>query len=271
MGTETICGRDLALKGPLAMRLLPYVLSSGNRLRNAWRAANHDARAGFSLIEVLGALIVTMLLVIALTPFTGQMLATWARGSEAARLVELMTRGVGVLRNDLRQAIVWTGHGQTESLLLFRGNEASLSFPAATGLGPGRNGLEMISITVDVSHDGLALVRRRAPLIGSSHGGFTDPVVLFSGPFKYAFRYYSRKEQQSAVWASVEELPARVELTIVGGSGPIFSAPLELPVLASLSAACLLGSNLPGCPSSPSQEDEARRWRKEFGYTGDDD
>src|SRR5262245_16973422 len=169
-------------------------------LRNGRQPASHRASAGFSLIEVLAALVVTMLLVVALTPFAGQMLATWARGSEAARVVELMTRGVGVLRNDLRHAILWTGYGQTENLILFRGNEVSLSFPAATGLGPGRNGLEMISVTVDASHDGLALVRRRAPLIGSTYGPFTDPVVLFSGPFRYAFRYYSRQGHQLTGW-----------------------------------------------------------------------
>ena len=48
--------------------------------------------AGFSLIEVLAALVVTTLLVLALTPLVGQMLATWSRGSEASRAVELESR-----------------------------------------------------------------------------------------------------------------------------------------------------------------------------------
>src|SRR5262245_9284501 len=113
-----------------------------------------SAEAGFTLVEVLAALVITLLLVVALTPFVGQMLATWARGTETTRAVELVTRGVGLLRHDLRHAIVWTGYGKTEDLLLFRGNEVSMSFPAATGLAPGRDGLEMISITVDASRDG---------------------------------------------------------------------------------------------------------------------
>jgi general secretion pathway protein J len=238
-------------------------------LRSVRELANLGTRAGFSLIEVLAALIVTMLLVMALTPFVGQMLTTWARGSETARLVELMTRGVGVLRSDLRHAVVWTSRNEEESSRLFRGNEVSLSFLAATMPGPGRDGVELISITVDASDDGRALVRRRAPLVGATHGAFADPVVLFSGPFSYRFRYTSRKGQELTAWADPHELPARVELNIVGRSGPIFRAPLEFPVLASLSAACLATSNLPGCPNSQPQQEDISRWMQDFGYTGD--
>ena len=64
------------------------------------------AKAGFSLIEVLATLLVTMLLVLTLTPFVSQMLRTWARGGEVANLVELKTRGLGRLREDLRHALV---------------------------------------------------------------------------------------------------------------------------------------------------------------------
>ncbi|MBO0758208.1 MAG: hypothetical protein J2P54_20355, partial [Bradyrhizobiaceae bacterium] len=57
--------------------------------------------------EVLTALIIATLLFLALTPFVGQMLAMWARAEEAASVVELKTRGLGRLRDDLRHAIVF--------------------------------------------------------------------------------------------------------------------------------------------------------------------
>lgn len=226
-------------------------------------------QAGFSLLEVLAALVVTMLLVLALTPFIGQMLSTWARGSETARLVELMTRGVDVLRSDLRHAIVWTGNKESDTAAQFRGSEFALSFLAATGLGPGRDGVQMISITVAPSADGRALVRRSAPPPGPTPGVFADPVVLFSGPFSYRFTYTSRKGQDVSVWTDARELPARVALAIVGENGPILKAPLEFPVLASLSAACLADKNQPGCPNSQPTEQDINRWLKDFGYTGD--
>jgi general secretion pathway protein J len=226
-----------------------------------------SAEAGFTLVEVLAALVVTLLLVVALTPFVGQMLATWARGTETTRAVELVTRGVGLLRHDLRHAIVWTGYGKTEDLMLFRGNEVSMSFPVATGLAPSRDGLEMVSITVDASRDGRALVRRRAPLVGSTYTSFRDPIVLFSGPFRYVFRYFPREGPGLPMWVNTQEPPARVELTIADERGPIFTAPLEIPLFASLSAACLASTNLPGCPASAPTEDEQdpEGWMKEAG------
>jgi type II secretory pathway component PulJ len=227
------------------------------------------AIAGFSLIEVLAALVVTMLLVLALTPFAGQMLSTWARGGEVTGLVEAMTRGVGILRGDLRHAIAGGGQSPQENPSRFRGNEVSLSFLSATGLEPGPDGVQMISIAVEASQHGRALVRRRAPLTGSGTEAFADPVALLSGPFSYRFTYHSRQGQESLAWTNPHELPARVELSIANESGPIFKAPLEFPVLASVSAACLTDNELPGCPNPPSQEEEADRWAREFGYTGD--
>jgi hypothetical protein len=204
-----------------------------------------------------------MLLVLAFTPFASQMLATWARGSEVARLVDLEMRGIGRLREDLRHAIVWTGFGDRDKLVTFRGTEASLSFPAVAGLGTGRSGLEMLSITVDSSSDGRALVRRSAPLIGTTYGSFERPVVLVSGPFRYVFRYYARDGRELPVWNNQIDLPARIKLTISGHRGAIFSAPIELPTLASLSAGCLASPSLPGCPVQP--KEDATEWMKQYG------
>jgi hypothetical protein len=227
-----------------------------------------SARAAFSLVEVLAALVVTTLLILALTPFVGQMLGTWARGSEVARVVDLKTRGLNRLREDVRHAIVWTGFGQHENLVAFRGNERSMSFPVAVGLGQGRDGLEMLSITVDTSLDGLALVRRRAPLVGSTYTSFVDPIVLFSGPFRYVFRYFTQEGQELTAWANRTQLPTRIELTIADKNGAIFAAPIEIPVFASLSAGCLVSAQLPGCPVQPEEDENA--WMKEYGLTPDE-
>jgi hypothetical protein len=226
------------------------------------------AEAGFSLVEVLATLVVTMILIVGLTPFVRQMLATWSRGSEVARAVELESRGIGLLRGDLRHAITWTGFGNIDNLATFRGTETSISFPAATGLDAGRNGVEMLSFTVDASADGRALVRRRATLLGTTYLGFTDPIVLFSGPLKYLFHYIGRDGQQLQVW-NRPELPASIELLIIDQKGPIFSAPIALPVFASLSAGCLVSQGLPGCPVTPPKDEN--EWMKSYGLKDEDE
>lgn len=199
---------------------------------------------------MLAALVVTMLLVLTLTPFVREMLATWERGAEAANLVEIETRGLGRLREDLRHAIVWTGYGQTEDLAAFQGDETSMSFPVVAGLGPVETGIEYLSFTVRTSINGQALVRRRAPIIGSSYGDFTDPVVLFSGPFRYVFKYYSRGGEETPVWnKSRFDLPGRIELYVADRNGQLLlNIPIAIPTLASLSAGCVGGSALQGCP-----------------------
>jgi general secretion pathway protein J len=211
-----------------------------------------NGKAGFSLIEVLAALLVTMLLVLTLSPFVIQMLATWSRGGEVVRLVEFQTRGLGRLRQDLRHALVFTGYGQTQDLAAFEGDETSMSFPVVAGVGPDHPGLEYLLFTVATTIDGRALVRRRAPVIGSSYGSFVDPVVLISGPFRYVFKYYSRDGEELASWSKSQfDLPAHVELHILDRNGlPLFGGPIAISTFASLSAGCFAGANLRGCSTS---------------------
>jgi Prokaryotic N-terminal methylation motif len=216
-----------------------------------------NRNAGFSLLEVLAALVVTTLLILALTPLVSFMLTTWVRGGDVAGIVELRVRGVGVLRDDLRHAIIWAGFGRTENLPAFRGNETSMSFPAVSGLGEGQAGIEMLSIGVASSADGRSLIRRRAPIVGTTYTAFADPVVLFSGPFKYFLRYYSSDGSETSDWHDPLSLPSRVVLNIVDGRGRTSSVAITMPILTSISAACLASGHLPGCPvlSKPKEED----------------
>ena len=212
-----------------------------------------SARAGFSLLEVLASLVVTTLLVVALTPLTTQMLATWALGTEAVSMVELQARGLNVLRDDLIYAVVWGQHGRPEDSLGFRGNETSMSFPVASGLSEGRDGIEMVSIDVASSADGRALIRRRAAIVGARRTAFTDPVVLFSGSYRYFLRYYSEDGHEAAIWSDPSSLPARIAVNIVDERNRRSAISFQLPVFASAASACLVDTSLFGCPISPPQ------------------
>jgi hypothetical protein len=233
-------------------------VSSGSS-RSGSPPNRNSTSAGFSLIEVLATLLVTMLLIMSLGPFVSQMFATWSRGSEAAGLVELKTRGINQLRKDLRHAIVWTGYGKLEDLAAFEGNETSLSFPVVAGPGPSGLGIEYLSFTVAKSPDGWALVRKRAPMIGSSYGSFVDPVVLLSGQFKYVFKYCAHEGEALPVWNKGRlDLPSRVELAVADRSGrQIFKLPISIPTFASMSAGCIVSNSLQGCPAIEVSIDEA--------------
>jgi general secretion pathway protein J len=211
-----------------------------------------NPESGFSLIEVLGALLVTMLLVLTLSPFVSQMLSTWARGGEVAGIVEFQTRGLGRLRDDLRHSLVWTGYGEISDLASFEGDESSMNFPVAAGLGPNRLGIEYVSLSVVPTGDGRALVRRRAPVIGSSYGAFADPVVLISGPFKYVFKYYSRDGEETPEWSKSRfDVPGQIKLDIVDRNGvSLFGVPIVISTFSSLSAGCFAAGSLQGCSAT---------------------
>jgi hypothetical protein len=131
-----------------------------------------------------------------------------------------------------------------ENRLGFRGSETSMSFPAISG----GNGLEVISLDVTNSTDGHAIIRRHAPVVGTTYTAFADPVVMFSGPYRYFFRYYSGAGAETSEWRDPLSFPTRVELNIVDGKGRLSNIPIAIPIIASVSAACVASSGIPGCP-----------------------
>jgi prepilin-type N-terminal cleavage/methylation domain-containing protein len=201
--------------------------------------------AGFSLVEVMAALVVTCLLMMGLTPFVNQLLLTWARAGTIGVIVDMTSRGIGQLRKDLRHAVPLAAR---PGVIAFRGDELHFEFPAATGLGAGRGGVEMIAISAEqVEGKELALVRRRSGHVTTESGAeFKDPVVLFSGNLQYIFRYIAQDGTRQSTWSDRPDLPVRIEVTILDGRDPVVPA-LELPLYADMSVACLI-PGAPGCP-----------------------
>jgi prepilin-type N-terminal cleavage/methylation domain-containing protein len=213
------------------------------------RSDDPSRNAGFSLIEVMAALVVTCLLMLGLTPFVNQLLSTWARGSTIGVVVDMTSRGIGQLRKDLRHAVPLADR---PGVVAFRGDELHFEFPAATGLGTGRGGVEMISISTEqLEGRELALVRRRSGHVPTESGAeFKDQVVLFSGNLQYIFRYIAEDGTRQSTWSDRPDLPVRIEVNILEGRDPVLPV-LELPLYADMSVACLLQPGAPGCPRTP--------------------
>jgi hypothetical protein len=223
-----------------------------------------SSKSGFALLEVLAALVMTLLLVVTLTPFVRQILLTWARGSETAHIIEFETRGLGLLRRDLQNAVVWTGHGGSDALAVFRGNETSMAFPVAVTPSRYRGGVEYLSFTIEASADGQALVRRHGLVTGSTYETPTSPSVMISGPYKYIFKYYTRDGENVPVWTEDKfDLPGVIELDVVDRNGLLFGAPITMPAFASFSAACFVSPSLRGCDQltpPPETQDLMKSW-----------
>jgi hypothetical protein len=194
----------------------------------------------------MAALVVTCLLMMALTPFVNQLLSTWARGSQIGAIVDMTSRGIEQLRKDLRYAVPLTAR---PGVTAFRGDELHFEFPAATGLGTGRGGVEMIAISAErLDGKEKAIVRRRSGHVSTETGAESkDRVVLFSGNFRYMFRYIAQDGTRQSTWSNRPDLPVRIEVDILDGSDPVVPV-LELPLYADMSIECLLQPGKPGCP-----------------------
>jgi prepilin-type N-terminal cleavage/methylation domain-containing protein len=226
---------------------MSHFVRHGEVLDPGSRAADPSSNAGFSLVEVMAALVVTCLLIMGLTPFVSQLLSTWARGSTTGVIVDMTSRGIGQLRKDLRHAVPLAAR---PGVVAFRGDEIHFEFAAATGLGAGRDGVEIIAISAEqLEGKEPAIVRRRSgPFTTDSSADFKDPVVLFSGKFQYMFRYITQDGTRQSTWTDRSDLPARIEVEILDGRDPVLPA-LELPLYADMSVACLLQPGARDCPA----------------------
>jgi general secretion pathway protein J len=224
-------------------------------------------RAGFSLLEVLVALAITVLLVVSFAPFASQLILTWGRGARTAELVDMLTRGNDRLTRDFLSIVPMTLTRGEETTMIFRGSPGYVVFATATGFGPGRGGIELVSFGIEVDGEaGQAIVRRRAPLrdAAPTASGFRDPVTLLTGPYQYRFDYVAADGTKLADWQNRRDMPARVELTILTPTGPLLPLPLSFFLPADLSAACITDDPPDFCDedgesgTSDSQDNQAR-------------
>lgn len=204
--------------------------------------STRPGRAGFSLIEVLVALAITVLLVVTFAPFASQLVLTWGRGARTAEFIEMLTRADDRMERDLLSAVPMTLTRGDTTAMVFRGAPGSVVFATATPFGPGRGGIELVSFGVEKDgQSGMALVRRRAPLRDAtqSPSGFRDPVTLLSGPYEFRFEYVAADGTRVKEWQNRLDMPARVELVILSGGRLVLPAALSFFVPADLSAACI--------------------------------
>lgn len=223
------------------------------------RGGRPGSRAGFSLLEVLAALAITVLLVVTFAPFASQLILSWGRGTRTAELVDMLTRGSDRMARDLLAVVPMTLTRGEETSMLFRGGPGSVVFATATGYGPGRGGIELVSFGIEEDGAGAqAIVRRRAPLRDAALAptGFRDPVTLFSGPYQYRFDYVAADGSRVETWQNRFDMPVRVELAILTPSGPLLPLPLSYFVPANLSAACITDEPPDFCNPEASSEDE---------------
>ena len=158
-----------------------------------------DRRAGFTLIEVLAALAVASVIIIAMAALIHDVARHFDRGTRGAQEAERLILAVERLAQDFNSArfVGWTSESGTA--VAFTGEQAAgnkparIAFVGNAGIMAGPQGEEVVTLTVERDGDVTRLVRRRAAWAGPrlqlrlEDVPPQDAVVLIEGRFDIAF------------------------------------------------------------------------------------
>ena len=193
-----------------------------------------DRRAGFLLLEVLAALVVTIAFVGVVLPFAGRIVTHWWSGQTAVEGADAWMQAVARLGDDLAEAEPLSIPGADG--LAFRAGPRRVVF-VRPKLGDPAAGLETVTEAIVTTAAGEALTRRAAPFDPDTfaseprEGGAT---TLIEGAFRLRFASVGADGVPRDSWGDAKALPLRLELiATTAKNAPLFPGAIVLPLPVS--------------------------------------
>jgi general secretion pathway protein J len=178
-----------------------------------------SGEAGFTLLEMMIAVMLMVFILIALATVTAQWLPNWNHGMARMERDERFAFALNRVVEDLAVA-EFVPANTTVKTPYFDGSELSVSF-VRTAVGPSsRPGLEIVRFQEIADSSGPALVRSRSafvPMDANAQVRFADPVVLIRSPYRVMFAYSGADDIWQPAWGGGAELPKRVRITVRDG------------------------------------------------------
>jgi prepilin-type N-terminal cleavage/methylation domain-containing protein len=229
-----------------------------------WRARTKGRRNGFTLIEVLAALAIACVIIIAATALIHDVARHFDRGTRGVDRAEHLLLAVDRLAQDFGSArfVVWT----TESgpAVAFAAEQASgdapakVAFVANGGVMSGPQGNALVTLTIEPAGDATRLVRRRTLWTGRrmriENASPQDAVVLLEDAADMAF-LFGRITPNGALswsenWIGQPSLPRFVRLILRDReTGLDLLGEADFVVRADAPPACGRPDANPGCLS----------------------
>jgi prepilin-type N-terminal cleavage/methylation domain-containing protein len=192
------------------------------------RVPRRNGRAGFTLIEVLAALAVGSVIILATAALIHDVARHFDRGTRGAQEGERLLVAVERLAQDFNSArfVGWTTKGGPS--VAFTGEPAKddqpakVTFVGDAGIMAGPQGEEVVTLTIEPAGHLTRLVRRRAAWAGPrtrlEDVSPQDPVVLVEGALNIAFAFGriapSGALEWSESWIGQSTLPRFVRLIL---------------------------------------------------------
>lgn len=184
--------------------------------------SQRQATAGFTLIEVLAALAIASVVIVATAALIHNVALNFDRGTGTVGRADRLLLAVQRLSADFGSARLVQSGGQGRATATFVGGPTQVKFIAAGGVATGPQGEEVVSLTIEEGDGVSRLVRRRAPWRGPQAPfdslALRDPVTLIDGRIDIAFAFariaVDGTMTWSEAWIGQPLLPRLVRLTV---------------------------------------------------------
>jgi prepilin-type N-terminal cleavage/methylation domain-containing protein len=223
-------------------------------------------RDGFTLVEVLAALAIASVIIIACAALIRNVAVYFDRGTRRATEAERLVLAVGRLAGDFGSARFVSRRTATGAAIAFAAEQesgerpASVVFVGAGGVASRSSDDELVSLTIERDGDLQRLVRRRATWPGGrarfEDVTLKDPVVLIEGKLKVSFEFGRPTPEGGSVWSSSWTgelaLPHYVRLILRDReTGTDLLGEATFVVRADAPPACGRNDAVPACLSEP--------------------
>jgi type II secretion system protein J len=209
---------------------------------------------GFTLIEVLAALAISSVIIVATVALIHTVARSFDRGTRGTDAADRLMQAVQRLSEDFGSArfVVW--RSESGPALAFKGEPgaddkpARIVFVTGAGSASASPANEVVSLTIERHDDLMRLVRRRAPWTGPDmvigRVPLHDPVVLIEGGLDMSFLFGHLDPAGALLWSPTwigqTTLPRFVRLTMrdrATGSSPVGEADFVVRADAPLDCA----------------------------------
>lgn len=218
-------------------------------LRDGARQRSRTAsQAGFTLIEVLAALVVTGAFVAVALPYAGRLATHWWTGEAAVEEADGWIQAMSRMGDDLSQSVAYDLSTGSRPSLAFRADPDDVSFVRSSLGETGQ--LEAVTYEVVPSKSGMALIRRSrrfdAAAFGRDDRGTS--ATLLDGPYRLRLVEVSTDGSRHRDWQPSPDMPAGVEVSAAPTrNGPASSVavptvPFFLPIATRAPAAARAGA-----------------------------
>lgn len=221
---------------------------------------------GFTLVEVLAALTIASVIIIASAALIRNVAIYFDRGTRGATEAERLVLAVGRLAGDFSSARFVSRRTADGTAIAFAaeqesaGRSASVLFVGAGGVASSSSDDELVSLTIERDGDLRRLVRRRAKWPGGriqfEEVTPKDPVVLIEGKLDMSFQFGRSTPAGAPAWSSnwIEQLalPRYVRLNLRNReTGVDLLGEATFVVRSDAPPACGQSDAKPACLSPP--------------------